>query len=586
MKEQGIIPLLLVFLIAALVTFVGVAAVKNSTFSSTLSSAIPKLFEKASQAPTKSIKQNIVYTAEGTAKSSTVLVKFKPGISDQAINALHQKLGTKVKRVIQGINVQIVELPANSHVADMVLQFRDRAEVQYVEPNFVVQSFFTPDDPYFGSQWNLQKINAPSAWDISQGGFGPVAVLDTGIDSSHSDLSGEVETGYNFIDDNTNTSDDNGHGTHVAGIIDASTNNGNGIASIGFKGTLLPVKVLDSNGVGTAGDVASGITYATDQGAKIVNLSLGGSSFSQTEQDAINYADQHGVVVVAAAGNNGNNSPVYPAADSGVLAVSASDSSDNLASFSSFGSDIFVSAPGVNITSTYNDGGYAEMSGTSMAAPHLAGLIALALSYKNSTGINIIDAIKQTSDKVGSYSYDANGWNQYFGYGRIDAGKLLTLLSGTTASPTPATNTQPHPSQTIQTGASAPHALKVFSFNVDLEGSIDSIDLVNSKVVVKISGISQNVGVYSGNLVDLFVNNQNSFLASLQVGERINAKAFWQDSRLTVTQITVQGNVSAQSNPPNSNSGSNNPSNTYPALNIPQIIPNIPVNFQSSHPGR
>lgn len=575
LNRRGFIPLILLLIIAAVAAIAGLAAVKNPN----LSSSLPKLLEKAIQPQTKNIDQNIVYTAEGAAKASTVLVKFKPGVSDQTINSIHGQIGTKIKRVIKGINVQIVQLPANSHVADIVNQFKARGEVQYAEPNYIVQSFFTPNDPYFGSQWNLQKINAPQAWDSTQGGFGPIAVVDTGIDSSHPDLSGEVLSGYNFIGDNTDTQDDNGHGTHVAGIIESSTNNGTGVASIGFKGSLLPVKVLDSTGAGTDGDVASGITYATDNGAKIINLSLGGSSFSQTEQDAINYANQHGVVVVAAAGNNSNNAPVYPAADSGVLAVSASDSSDNLASFSSYGSDIFVSAPGVSITSTYSNGSYVQMSGTSMAAPHLAGLLGLALSYQGSSGKNIIDAIKQTSDKVGSYPYDSNGWNQYFGYGRVDAGKLLTLLSGAAqSSPTPTASTQPQSTPTTQTGAAAPHATKVFSFNVDLEGTIDSIDLINSKIVVKISGISQNVGVYSGNLVDLFVNNQDSFLASLAVGERINAKAFWQDNKLTATQITVQGNASSQGNNPGSGNG-----NSGNSQSIPQ---NLSAPVLKSHPGK
>lgn len=576
MKEQGFIPLVVLAIIAAVATIVGVAAVKNPTISSNL----PALLSKITQPQPKSIDQSIVYTAEGAAKAATILVKFKSGTSDQTVAHIHQALGTKTKKTITGINVQIVELPANSHVADMVSQFRTRGEIQYAEPNYIVQSFFTPNDPDFSSQWNLQKINAPTAWNTIQGGFGPIAVLDTGIDSNHPDLSGEVKIGYNFIADNTDTSDDNGHGTHVAGIIDASTNNGIGVASIGFRGTLLPVKILDSTGAGTDGSVASGITYAVDNGAKIINLSLGGSSFSQTEQDAVNYATSKGVIVVAAAGNNSNNSPVYPAADSGVLAVSASDSNDNLASFSSYGSDVFVSAPGDNITSTYNNGGYAQMSGTSMAAPHLAGLLGLALSYQGSSGKNIIDAIKQTSDKVGSYPYDSNGWNQYFGYGRIDAGKFLTLLAGATPTPTPTASAQPQPTQT---GATAPHATKVFSFNVDLEGTIDSIDLANSKIVVKINGISQNVGVYSGNLVDLFVNNQSSLLASLTVGERINAKALWQDNKLTAIQITVQGNVGNQSTPQNNTSNTNTPSNANPAQNI---IQNTPGNSQKGHSGK
>lgn len=587
MKQSGFIPLIPLLIIAAFVSITGIAAVKSQT----VSRLAPNLLQMLTQTTTKSVNGLITYTTEGTAKASTILVKFKSNIPDQTISSIHQQLGTKVKKTVKDINVQVVELPDNGHVADFVKKFKNRAEVAYAEPNFLTQAFFTPNDPDFSSQWNLQKINASVAWDSSQGGFGPIAVIDTGVDASHSDLTGEVENGYNFISDNTDTSDDNGHGTHVAGIIEAATNNGNGIASIGFKGTLLPIKVLDSTGSGTDGDVASGITYATDNGAKIINLSLGGSDFSQTEQDAVNYAIKHGVIVVAAAGNNSNNSPVYPAADSGVLAVSASNQNDNLASFSSFGSDIYVSAPGVSITSTYNNGGYAQMSGTSMAAPHLAGLLGLAYSLKNSSGINIIDAIKQTSDKVGPYSYDQNGWNQYFGYGRLNAGKLLTLLSGIQ-------NPLPSPSSTPlspnQAGAAAPHAANVFSFNVDLEGIIDSIDLGKSKLTIRVSGISQNVPVSSGNLIDLFVNfntnitlnNQPLSINSLSVEQKINAKALWQDNKLTASNITVQGTTTQNNTTPSNSQNNNSNSNSSPN-NLPQNIPqNGAANSTKTHPGK
>lgn len=598
-RQQGFIPLL----VLAIVAIVGVVAASVIVKNSTVTSVVPKILQQLQTTTPKIISQSITYSTEGAAKASTILVKFKPGVSEQAMNTLHQKLGTKVKKTISGINVQVVQLPDGAHVADFVKEFKGKSEVAYAEPNFITHSFFVPNDPDFSNQWNLQKINAPEAWDVSQGGFGPIAVVDTGIDSNHPDLSGEVESGYNFIADNTDTSDDNGHGTHVAGIIEAATNNGIGVASIGFKGTLLPVKVLDSTGSGTDGDVASGITYAVDHGAKIINLSLGGSDFSQTEQDAVNYATEHGVIVVAAAGNNSNNSPVYPASDQGVLAVSASDQNDNLASFSSFGPDVFVSAPGVDITSTYNTGGYAQMSGTSMAAPHLSGLLGLALSSKNASGTNILDAIKKTSDKIGPFAYDSNGWNEYFGYGRIDAGKLLAYLSSSSVTPIPTVTTEPTGINQVfkAEGRKVLPEGQVLNFNVDLEGTIDSLDFSNSKIVVKLSGISQNVGVYSGNLVDLFITGKttvvtdghDSSVSSLVVGERINVKALWQDNKLSANTIDIQGQAVApaiprdnQSGPGQGNAAPNSSQNSNPGSTVQNVIQSAPPESGRQHPGK
>ncbi len=562
-NESGFIPLIVLVIIAAVSLIVGTTVLKKPLAQMVAQVTQNTLFSPKPQIQT--IINTPTYTTIGTATSATILVKFRTSVSPQTISAIHQQLGTHVERVIEGINTQIVNVPSTSSVSDILQQFKGRSEVEYAEPNFVAKKSMIPNDPYYSSEWNLQKIDAPKAWDSTQGGYGPIAVVDTGIMSNHSDLSGEVLSGYNFISNTTDTTDDNGHGTHVAGIIAAETNNGNGVASIGFKGSLLPVKVLDSTGTGTYGDVASGITYAVDHGAKIINLSLGGSSQSQTLQDAVTYAVQHGAYVVAAAGNNGNNSPEYPAACSGALAVSATDSNDNLASFSSYGSDIFVSAPGVNITSTYNNGGYAVMSGTSMAAPELSGLLGLAMSYQSSKNQNLLTDVEQTSDKVGSYPYDSNGWNQYFGYGRIDAGKLLTLIAGT---PTPTATSTP-----TQNGIPTQTSPKNVSFNVDIEGNIDSIDTIHGILVVKVRSISQNIGVTLGNLADIYLtsntvittNNQYMPFASLTSGENVNIKALWQNTILTATTIIAQGSV--QQNTTNQNNQNPNTSNTHQPSN-------------------
>lgn len=482
-------------------------------------------------------------TADGLASSSSILVKFKASASPAAITAIHQANHATVKRVLPDIGVQEISLPVGTDIGATLKQYRAQAAVQYAEPNFIAQRFMTPNDTLYSKQWNLAKINASAAWDVSQGGYGPIAIVDTGIDASHSDLSGEVEPGYNFVSDSTDTNDDNGHGTHVAGIIAGITNNGNGVASIGFKGSLIPVKVLDSTGTGTYGDVASGIIYAADNGAKIINLSLGGSSASQTLQSAVSYAEQKGVIIVAAAGNNGNSAAVYPADYPGVIAVSATDSNDNLASFSSYGSNIVVSAPGVGIISTYNNGGYATMSGTSMAAPEVAGLLGLALSHSQVSTVNLLGDLEQSSDKVGPYPYNSSGWNEYFGYGRIDAAKLLQLIGSTASAPTAS------PTSTTTTNGQTIHGQPSLQFSVDFEGTVDSVDQTRGVVTVKIQSISQNLKLADNNLIDVYVTSsttitssgQNISLAGLAAGDKLSGKALWQNNQLTATSVAIQG---------------------------------------------
>lgn len=503
-----------------------------------------------------------LYTADGLANSQSILVKFKSTTSSASIAAINKQNGASVRQTIAGIGVQQVDLPAGVEVGAALKQYRSHAEVAYAEPNFVAQRFLTPDDTLYAKQWNLAKINAPAAWDVSQGGYGPIAVIDTGIDAQHSDLSGEVIGGYNFVNNSTDTSDDNGHGTHVAGIIAATSNNSNGVASIGYKGSLMPVKVLDSTGSGTYAAVASGIIYAADNGAKIINLSLGGSSASQTLQSAVSYAEQKGVMIVAAAGNNGNNAAVYPADYPGVIAVSATATDDTLATFSSYGSNITVSAPGVDVISTYNNGGYATMSGTSMAAPEVAGLLGLAASHSQVTGSTLLSDLEQSADKVGSYPYNSSGWNQYFGYGRINAGKLLQL-TGTTTAPAP-TSAPTAPATT--SGSQTTHGQPSVQFSVDFEGTVDSIDQTRGVVVVKIQSISQNLKLANNNLIDVYITgntsltegNQSLTLASLQPGQKLAGKALWHDNRLSATTLTAQGGGQVQSSAPA-------PSNSAPA---------------------
>lgn len=279
-------------------------------------------------------------------------------------------------------------------------------------PNAVLELVQTSSDPMLSSLWGMTKIEAPEAWDITTGSSQiKVAVLDTGISSSHVDIP-DSTTGYNFHSNNSNFTDDNGHGTHVAGTIGGIGNNGTGVAGVNWNVSLIGVKVLGSSGSGSLASVAAGTDYAREQGADVMNFSLGaqGADYSPF-RDALQAASDAGIVLVFAAGNSATNNdslPFYPAnyQFSTSITVAATTSSDGLASFSNYGaSTVHVGAPGVGIYSTLNTGSYASYSGTSMAAPHVAGLAALVKAANTSlTGSELRGCIINTGDSLTSLS--------------------------------------------------------------------------------------------------------------------------------------------------------------------------------------
>jgi serine protease len=285
--------------------------------------------------------------------------------------------------------------------------------VEDAEPMALYRASFVPDDPLYASQWHLARVGATSAWDYACGAGVTVAVIDTGVAcfdrgpfSRGSDLAGtRCDPGYNFVDESARPSDDNGHGTHVAGTIAQTTSNGVGAAGLAFCATLLPVKVLTRQGFGTVAAVAEGIRWAADEGAQVINLSLGGPLRSRILQKAVEHALDKGVVVVAAAGNSGG-AVGYPAAYPGVIAVAATDESDALAPFSSRGAELALAAPGVHVTQqTVCNGGrdrcelFATLNGTSMAAPHVAGVAAM-IEGLGVTERRAVREAMQASDRV------------------------------------------------------------------------------------------------------------------------------------------------------------------------------------------
>lgn len=271
--------------------------------------------------------------------------------------------------------------------------------------------------------WGVSRVNAPLAWSVTEGAGVKVAVIDTGIDYNHPDLSSKVDGGYNAItksEARADYVDDNGHGTHVAGTIAASRDN-RGVVGVAPRARLYAIKVLDADGSGNLSDVIDGIVWAANHHMQVANMSLGAPSPSDTMQQALRYAKGHGVVVVAAAGNSGG-SVSWPGAYPETIAVAASDSNDNLAVFSSRGPEVKFIAPGVDIVSSAMGGGFANFSGTSMATPHVAGLAALAVS-QGWVGLNGPDGVLTHLTSAARKVYNVPDVGQ--GAGMIDASRLV-----------------------------------------------------------------------------------------------------------------------------------------------------------------
>lgn len=283
-----------------------------------------------------------------------------------------------------------------------------------------------PNDEYFlPYQWNLIQIEAEEGWEITEGAEEVIiAVLDTGVDTLHQDLSERIMDGYNALDESDNVEDGHGHGTHVAGIIGAVTNNVTGIAGTSWNNKLMPIKVLDEYGEGSLYEVAAGIRWAVDHGAKVINMSLGDPQFSQILYDAVRYAYEHDVVLIAAAGNDNVDQPMFPAGYDEVLAVSAVNRDAEKAVFSNYGEHIDVAAPGENIPSTFPDNQYVFMSGTSMAAPHVTGLAGLIRSIRpDLTNDEVLEVIRLSAKDLGEEGKDV-----YYGYGNISVVNALRIV--------------------------------------------------------------------------------------------------------------------------------------------------------------
>src|SRR5688572_6017835 len=364
---------------------------------------------------------------QGAHVPGELLVGRKAGVSDADLEQEYKGHGGKKIKSIPQINVHHIKVP--DHALEKVeAALKKNSKVEFVEKNSIGTGGLLPNDPGYASQWHLPRISAPQGWNISTGSPDVViAVLDSGIDPNHPDLSSKLVPGYNYVSNNNDTHDVHGHGTKVAGVAAASSNSGIGVAGVAWQNKIMPLVVFDSTGYSTYSQWISGIIYAADHGAKVISMSIGGTTYSSSLQNAVNYAWNKGVVLVACAMNHGSNTPYYPAALNNVIAVSATDSADKIASWSNYGDWISVAAPGASIYTTINGGGYGTGSGTSFSTPQVAGLAALVMSLNPGlTNSQVVTLIEQNADDLGSPGYDP-----YFGTGRINVYRTLLAASST-----------------------------------------------------------------------------------------------------------------------------------------------------------
>lgn len=372
----------------------------------------------------------------GAGAATRLVVGFDRGTTAKSETSVLADAGVGVGSGLPSIDARVITV-SDASAARTIKKLRASGAVEYVQPDIAVRATWTPNDPRLQDQWALGKVGASSAWDVTRGATGViVAVVDSGVDSRHQDLAGRVMAGYDYVAGDSNPMDEHGHGTHVAGIIAGAANNAVGIAGLAPDTRILPVRVLDARGSGTSSGVSRGIIYAADQGAKIINLSLGSPTSSQTIRDAIIYATSKGALVTCATGNDSRGSLSYPARHEECLGVGATTPTDARASFSNYGAGIDVSAPGVNILSTVRNNAYQQMSGTSMATPMVSGLAAL-LAAQGKDRAQIIYTITRTAKDLGPAGQDT-----VYGWGRIDAARAVA--SGATTTP-PAIQPTPAP---------------------------------------------------------------------------------------------------------------------------------------------
>ncbi|MCV0377497.1 S8 family serine peptidase [Microbacterium sp.] len=412
-----------------------------------LAAALPVAADEAKPAPPPDTDVPLVVHETGEVVPGEVIVKFR---DEDKAGEVARARGLEIAASVgaAGHGLPAVATTRGRPVEQVLAELRTDPSVEYAEPSYLVQvvddgavAAVSVNDPMTAGQYSLDRMRVRDAWSLSKGGSGVVAVLDTGVQPDHPDLSGRVLPGRDFVNNDSNAADDNGHGTWVAGIIAAKPNDGWGMAGISWSDKILPVKIMNSSGTGSTSALISGIIWAADNGAKVINMSVGGFPYSQAVQDAATYAWNKGAVLVGAAGNNNREERFYPASLNHVISVSATQPQDEFSHWSSYGPAVDVSAPGSSVLTTNCTasicphrewGSHTYISGTSFATPNVAGVVAL-IRARNPTWTpqQVVDRLYATVDDLG-YA----GWDNRYGRGRVNAYRALG--ASVAASPRPA----------------------------------------------------------------------------------------------------------------------------------------------------
>ncbi|AAZ28353.1 S8 family serine peptidase [Colwellia psychrerythraea] len=355
-----------------------------------------------------------------------ILVQPQPGLSEQNFQKILGKHKASSKGKLHQLRTHIINVPANAEQA-IVKALSNNPNIEFAEVDILVKpSEIIANDTYYNNAWHLNKMQLPTAWETAKGNGVVVAILDTGVNSNHTDLSANMIAGWNSVSRNSETSDIYGHGTKVAGVVAAISDNNNGVTSIAWHASIMPIRITnDSSGYAYWSDIANGLTWAADNGADIANISYQVTT-SSSVTNAAQYMRSKGGLVVASAGNSGAD--LNCTDNPSIITVSATDSADNKASWSDYGNCIDVSAPGSGIWTTTKSGGYGAVNGTSFASPATAATLALIksanLNLSNDELENILEASADKSKNGGVF-------NSYYGHGRIDAAAAVAMVVNT-----------------------------------------------------------------------------------------------------------------------------------------------------------
>ncbi|MGM7634611.1 S8 family serine peptidase [Bacillus sp. Hm123] len=394
---------------------------EKKRLATSILASVAMAFTVFSSAHVQATEQLNPQAIQGNYEKGELIIHFERLLTKAEREMIYQKHELTEKSTLQNglfVNVMIEDHHKLKEVAEALMQ---ETEIISAEPNYRMTAEYKPNDYYYSRQWFHSKINAPYAWNRTRGNSQlTVAVIDGGVDMGHPEFKGRLVKPYNAVTNSTTFPPDD-HGTHVAGIIGAAMD-GTGTAGVAPGVKIMPINVFDGE-YAESYDISRAIIYAADQGADVLNLSFGSYSYSSIVEYAVNYAYKKGAVIVAAAGNESTNQPLYPASLSSVISVSATNSKDKIAYLSNYGRYINVSAPGEGILSTVIDNAYAYMDGTSMATPIVSGEAALILS-KNPflTPNQVVKIIYSSTRDLGK-----KGWDSYYGMGRIDTYQALKM---------------------------------------------------------------------------------------------------------------------------------------------------------------